>query len=237
MTTKAYGAHLAQRAQHAGGDVVGEGEFESAQAAIAVARITGDRMRGGEVVELGMDVAIVETAAALVRLFGEARACFVVEDARRILVFLPAAVEALVEQDGVGDLRDGVRRMPRVLVAMHVAPVVDRIVEAAKRRGILLDLDGTRHARAGQQRAQPRRSQRHDFSTAGSHSDSCGNRATISSTTSPASQNGQIVRMLSATVILPIEVPMNSTEPIGGVTRPMPPASTITRPKWIGSMP
>ncbi|MCW0449888.1 hypothetical protein NB717_003626 [Xanthomonas sacchari] len=46
-----------------------------------------------------------------------------------------------------------------------------------------------------------------------------------------------MVRMLWATVICPIEVPMNSTEPTGGVIRPMPPASTITRPKWIGSMP
>ena len=50
-------------------------------------------------------------------------------------------------------------------------------------------------------------------------------------------QNGQMVFMLSPTLILPMAVPMNSTEPTGGVTRPRPPVSTSTRPKWIGSMP
>ncbi len=52
-------------------------------------------------------------------------------------------------------------------------------------------------------------------SAAGSHNDSEGKKATTSSTASAANQNDQIVRMLWPTLILPMAVPMNSTEPTG----------------------
>ncbi|WP_329759993.1 hypothetical protein, partial [Stenotrophomonas geniculata] len=41
------------------------------------------------------------------------------------------------------------------------------------------------------------------------HNDSEGKKATTSSTASAANQNGQIVRMLWPTLILPMAVPMN----------------------------
>ncbi|KAG1252369.1 hypothetical protein G6F68_011817 [Rhizopus microsporus] len=83
--------------------------------------------------------------------------------------------------------------------------------------------DDTQRVHGGLLRSQPR-------SAAGNHSDRAGKKVTTSSTPSAANQNGQMVRMLWPTLILPMEVPMNSTDPTGGVTRPRPPVSTSTRP-------
>ena len=75
------------------------------------------------------------------------------------------------------------------------------------------------------------------LNTAGSHSDNAGTNATASSTASAASQNGQMVFSASPMLIRPMAVPTNSTEPTGGVTRPMPPARISTTPNCSGSMP
>ena len=53
-------------------------------------------------------------------------------------------------------------------------------------------------------------------SALGNHNDNSGKNATISNTHNAASQNGQMVRMLCAIVIWPIEVPINSTERSAG---------------------
>src|ERR687889_2543113 len=57
---------------------------------------------------------------------------------------------------------------------------------------------------------------------AGSQSDRPGTYVTSSSTAMLAPRNGQIVFMASPIVIFPTAQPTKSTEPTGGVLRPMP---------------
>jgi hypothetical protein len=117
-----------------------EYEFDAAQSRVAmpvIPRLLVDRR---QIIDLRISVAVVEAGVAFIPGGQLLRAFSLVQDAQRVLVWGPAAIAALVQQQIFGDLNDLFRAVVRgcgVPVAGAVLPMFDTVGKTVERDGLV----------------------------------------------------------------------------------------------------